>query len=73
MEVSARRRLETKVETAGQKVLMDVDEFGGGAKTRAAVGSLVAALLKAAEAEPGVKTAILQAANQVPATGGWGL
>ena len=58
---------------AGQKVLMDVDKFGGGAKTRAAVGSLVAALLKAAEAEPGVKTAILQAANQVPATGGWGL
>ncbi len=52
---------------------MDVDNFGGGAKTRAAVGSLVAALLKAAEAEPGVKTAILQAANQVPATGGWGL
>ena len=65
MEVSARRRLETKVETAGQKVLMDVDKFVGGAKTRAAVSSLVDKLLKAAEAEPEVKTAIKNVAEKV--------
>ena len=62
MEVSARRRLETKVETAGQKVLMDVDKFVGGVKTRGAKNEMVDKLLKAAEAEPGVAEAIRQAA-----------
>ena len=47
---------------AGQKVLMDVDKFVGGVKTRGAVSSLVDKLLKAAEAEPGVAEAIRQAA-----------
>ena len=61
------------METAGQKVLMDVDKFVGGAKTRAAVSSLVDKLLKAAEAEPDVKAATLQAADELPATGGWGM
>ena len=65
MEVSARRRLETKVETAGQKVLMDVDKFVGGVKTRGAKNEMVDKLLKAAEAEPEVKTAIKNVAEKV--------
>ena len=73
MEVSARRRLETKVETAGQKVLMDVDKFVGGVKTRGAKNEMVDKLLKAAEAEPDVRAATLQAADELPATGGWGM
>ena len=60
---------EPKVETAGQKVLMDVDKFVGGVKTRGAKNEMVDKLLKAAEAEPDVKAATLKAADELPATG----
>ena len=47
------------------EVLMAVDKFVGGVKTRGAKKEMVDKLLKAAEAEPEVKTAIKNVAEKV--------